>query len=110
MKRFEVDLFNFFNERQEASYDLLQKDPKYIEVLRRHEEVLQEIEKVIGRDLEIKFDRIDSEFSAIKDDYLYRQGFSDGMKLIKLLEGIIPESASACYGESDSYMRTNALL
>ena len=97
IKRFEVDLFNFFSERQDESHNLVQKDPKYQEVLIMHEGVLQEIEKLIGKELLMKFDKIDTELSAIKDDYIYRQGFSDGMKLIKLLEGVIPESASACY-------------
>jgi len=99
IKRFEVDLFNFFNKRQDESHNLLQKDPKYQQVLIIHEEVMQEIEELTGKELMMKFDSIDTQLSAIKDDYLYRQGFSDGMKLIKLIEGVIPESASACYEE-----------
>ena len=109
MKRFEVDLFNFFNERQEEAHNLVQKDPKYQGILKRHEEVLQEIEKLAGKELMMKFDSVDAELSAIEGDYSYRQGFSDGMKLIKLLEGVIPESASACYEESYSCARTNVL-
>lgn len=110
MKRFEVDLFNFFNERQGESHNLIQKDPKYQKVLKRHEEVLQEIEKLAGKEIIMKFDSVDAELSAIECDYLYRQGFSDGMKLIKLLEGVIPESASACYEESNACVRTNVLV
>ena len=97
MSRFEVDLYNLFNERQDEAYNLKKQDPKYQEILKKHQEVMQEIESLSSRELLIKFDSVDAELKAIEGDYLYRQGFSDGIKFNKLLEGLIPESASACY-------------
>lgn len=77
--------YDFMCTRQDSTFQSsILKDKKYNNVKSKISKVLEEINTLIPRELYLELDDLICEEEFIEKDYMYRQGFFDGIRLMQI--------------------------
>jgi hypothetical protein len=81
----EESFCEFMAARQEVGlHIMISKDERYISVTDRYIELLKMIEEQASTELKNELDNVIAERLSIELDYSYKQGFFDGLQMMKL--------------------------
>jgi len=88
MKNFETmdqHFFDFICERQNSVFQSgMRNDKRYIKVKSKLSKTFEKINALIPHELYLELDEITAVESSIIEDYTYRQGFFDGIRLMQM--------------------------
>lgn len=79
-KSFNKDFYGFMAERQEKALTPLLKDPNYLKLRDQFCTLIHSVDK----DLMMEIESLASYMEAIKQDHVYKQGFTDALRLVQM--------------------------
>ncbi|MBO8183437.1 MAG: hypothetical protein H0Z28_11705 [Archaeoglobus sp.] len=84
---FENEFYEFIATRCDHNYDLIKKDPEYIDCMDKYDKLYSEIASLLGdkKHLLEEFSSIEDLISCINEKYAYTTGLKDGLRLSDVL-------------------------